>query len=158
MAKVKFFRSFPLVMDSGRMEMLEALLAICHGVAAAPLTVGVKNVLKMNRSKMLCVILMCFGFSLVNAAAQTQPAAGPPAAAPTPPVTSAKAATATATSSAAAVPLPDPQTPQEFFARARALSDLEASGIPFHLKAIYVATGDAEFTGNGTKFERMAHV
>jgi len=47
-------------------------------------------------------------------------------------------------------PLPDPQTPEEFFARARQLSDLEASGIPFHLKATYVASGDAEFTGNGT--------
>ena len=45
--------------------------------------------------------------------------------------------------------LPDPQTPEEFFARARQLSDLEASGIPFHLKATYVASGDAEFTGNG---------
>ena len=50
----------------------------------------------------------------------------------------------------AAAPLPDPQTPEEFFARARALSDLEASGTPFHLKATYVASGDAEFTGNGT--------
>lgn len=95
----------------------------------------------MNRQKLLCVLLMCFGFSLVYAAAQTQPAAGPPAAAPTTPVSSAKAA---------AAPLPDPQTPEEFFARARQLSDLEASGIPFHLKAAYVATGDAEFTGNGT--------
>ncbi|HTU51335.1 MAG TPA: energy transducer TonB [Acidobacteriaceae bacterium] len=95
----------------------------------------------MNRRKMLGVVLMCFGFSLVYAAAQTQPAAGPPASAPTPPSSSAKTAVA---------PLPDPQTPQEFFARARALSDLEASGIPFHLKATYVASGDAEFTGNGT--------
>jgi hypothetical protein len=46
--------------------------------------------------------------------------------------------------------MPDPKTPAEFFARARQLSDLEASGIPFHLKATYVATGDTEFTGNGT--------
>lgn len=29
----------------------------------------------------------------------------------------------------------NPQTPEEFFARARQLSDLEAGGIPFHLKA-----------------------
>ena len=94
----------------------------------------------MNRQKLLCVLLMCFGFSLVYAAAQTQPAAGPPVAAPTPPLPPAKTA----------APLPDPQTPQEFFARARQLSDLEASGIPFHLKATYVASGDAEFTGNGT--------
>jgi hypothetical protein len=46
--------------------------------------------------------------------------------------------------------LPDPKTPQEFFARARALSDLEASGFPFHLKATYVASGDTEFTGSVT--------
>ena len=95
----------------------------------------------MNWLKRLCVVLMCFGFSLVYAAAQTQPAAGPPAAAPTPPLPPGKAA---------AAPFPDPQTPEEFFARARALSDLEASGIPFHLKATYVASGDTEFTGNGT--------
>jgi TonB family protein len=94
----------------------------------------------MNPQKLLCILLMCFAFSLVYAAAQTQPAAGPPAAAPTTPPSSAKAA----------APLPDPQTPQEFFARARQLSDLEGSGIPFHLKATYVASGDAEFTGNGT--------
>ncbi|MGC2510367.1 MAG: hypothetical protein WA430_07350, partial [Acidobacteriaceae bacterium] len=95
----------------------------------------------MNRLKRLCVVLMCFGFSLVYAAAQTQPAASPPAAAPTPPLPPGKTDPA---------PLPDPQTPEEFFARARALSDLEASGIPFHLKATYVASGDTEFTGNGT--------
>jgi TonB family protein len=95
----------------------------------------------MNWQKLLCFVLMCFGFSLVYAAAQTQPAAGPPAAAPATPPSSA---------TAAAAPLPDPKTPEEFFARARQLSDLEASGIPFHLKATYVASGDAEFTGNGT--------
>lgn len=44
----------------------------------------------------------------------------------------------------------NPKTPEEFFSRARQLSDLEAAGIPFHLKATYIATGDAEFTGNGT--------
>jgi TonB family protein len=97
--------------------------------------------LTMNRWKRLCVVLMCFGFSLVYAAAQTQPAASPQAAAPTPPLPPGKTAP---------TPLPDPQTPEEFFARARALSDLEASGVPFHLKATYVASGDAEFTGNGT--------
>jgi TonB family protein len=95
----------------------------------------------MNRQKLLCVLLMCFGFSLVYAAAQTQAAAGPPAAAP---------ATNLPPGKAAATPLPDPKTPEEFFARARQLSDLEASGIPFHLKATYVASGDTEFTGNGT--------
>ena len=95
----------------------------------------------MNRQKLFWVLLMCFGVSVVYAAAQTQPAAGPPAAAPTSPLPPAKAAPA---------PMPDPKTPEEFFARARQLSDLEASGVPFHLKATYVATGDAEFTGNGT--------
>ncbi len=107
--------------------------------------------LKMSRQKLLCVLLMCFGFSLVYAAAQTQPAAGPPAAAP------ASIHRPGETGRAAAAPPPvvatalaDPQTPEEFFARARALSDLEASGIPFHLKATYVASGDTEFTGNGT--------
>jgi TonB family protein len=95
----------------------------------------------MNLQKLLCVSLMCFGSPLVYAAAQTQPAAAPPATAPTSPPSSA---------TAAAAPLPDPKTPEEFFARARQLSDLEASGIPFHLKATYVASGDAEFTGNGT--------
>lgn len=95
----------------------------------------------MNRQTLLCVVLMCFGFSLVYAAAQTEPAASPPASAPTPPLPPGKTAPA---------PLPDPKTPEEFFARARQLSDLEASGIPFHLKATYVASGDAEFTGNGT--------
>ncbi|HWF67726.1 MAG TPA: energy transducer TonB [Acidobacteriaceae bacterium] len=44
----------------------------------------------------------------------------------------------------------NPKTPKEFFARARQFSDLEAAGIPFHLKATYVATGDTEFTGDGT--------
>ena len=43
-----------------------------------------------------------------------------------------------------------PSTPEEFFARARRWSDLIAAGAPFHLKATYVATGDAEFTGSGT--------
>jgi TonB family protein len=85
--------------------------------------------------------LICMGVLVGSAAAQTQPAAGLPAAAP---------ATNPAPEKVAAAPLPDPQTPDEFFARARQLSDLEASGNPFHLKATYVASGDAEFTGNGT--------
>ena len=51
---------------------------------------------------------------------------------------------------AAAIQTAEPKTPAEFFARARQLSDLIAAGIPFHLKATYVATGDTEFTGNGT--------
>ncbi len=50
----------------------------------------------------------------------------------------------------ATAPTANPKTPNEFFARARQLQDLEAAGIPFHLKATYVATGDVEFTGNGT--------
>jgi TonB family protein len=79
-------------------------------------------------SVLLCLMIFC-----AHMLGQTQPEASAPAATP-----------------AAAPALPNPQTPQEFFARARALSDLEASGIPFHLKATYVASGDAEFTGNGT--------
>ena len=51
---------------------------------------------------------------------------------------------------AAAIQTPEPKTPEEFFARARQLSDLEASGIPFHLKATYVASGHTEFIGHGT--------
>lgn len=96
---------------------------------------------------------MCFGSSLVYAAAQTQPAAGPPVSAPAtppPPGETGTAAAAPAVTPSTPAPLPDPKTPEEFFARARQLSDLEASGIPFHLKATYVASGDAEFTGNGT--------
>jgi len=60
----------------------------------------------------------------------------------TPPVT----ATTPATQSTAV----NLKTPEEFFVRARQLSDLEAAGIPFHLKATFVASDDAEFTGNGT--------
>ena len=93
------------------------------GLVETPFEIGAGNRLKMNWQKLLCVPLMCFGFSLVYAAAQTQPAAGSPAAAPTTTPSSGKAAAAS---------LPDPQTPEEFFARARQLSDLEASGIPFH--------------------------
>ena len=55
-----------------------------------------------------------------------------------------------ATTPSAPVVVANPKTPEEFFARARQLSDLEASGIPFHLKATYVASGDTEFKGNGT--------
>jgi len=51
---------------------------------------------------------------------------------------------------ATAATIPTPKTPADFFARARQLSDLEAAGIPFHMKATYVASGNAEFTGNGT--------
>ena len=76
-----------------------------------------------------------------NVVAQTQPAAGSPAATASP---------ATPLNPATPAALPDPKTPEEFFARARQLSDLEASGIPFRLKATYVASGDTEFTGNGT--------
>jgi TonB family protein len=86
---------------------------------------------------LLCLLIFC-----AHMHSQTQSAvAGPLVAAPATNLPSAKVG---------AAPLPDPKTPEEFFARARALSDLEASGIPFHLKATYVASGDAEFTGNGT--------
>jgi hypothetical protein len=105
----------------------------------------------MIRQKLLWAVLMCFGFSLVYAAAHTQSAASPPASALTPPPPPGETGTAAATPPPTVVAtLPDPQTPQEFFARARALSDLTAAAVPFHLKATYVASGDTEFTGNGT--------
>ncbi|MEO6828359.1 MAG: energy transducer TonB [Acidobacteriaceae bacterium] len=62
----------------------------------------------------------------------------------------ANGVSATKLAAAAQPAVANPKTPAEFFARARQLSDLEAAGIPFHLKATYVATGDTEFTGNGT--------
>ncbi len=95
----------------------------------------------MRKPILTCSLLFCLIVSSARMFSQTQPAAGPPASAPATPPPPTKAAVA---------PLPDPQTPEEFFARARQLSDLEAAGIPFHLKATYVASGDAEFTGNGT--------
>jgi TonB family protein len=72
-----------------------------------------------------------------------------------PPAISQSARTAPAGASTPAVAPPvaaiiAPKTPEEFFARARQLSDLKAAGIPFHLKANYVAAGEAEFTGQGT--------
>ncbi len=94
----------------------------------------------MLRPVLACSVLFCLIVSSAQLLCQTQPAAGPSAAAPATPSSVKTAASA----------LPDPKTPQEFFARARQLSDLEASGIPFHLKATYVASGDTEFTGNGT--------
>lgn len=62
----------------------------------------------------------------------------------------------TASAAAPAAKVANPTTPEEFFARARQLSDLIAAGVPFHLKATYVASGDTEFTGNGT-FEEWWH-
>ena len=87
----------------------------------------------MRYFRLLLVLFTCSAFLPVRLHAQTQPASTP--AAPT------QAPVANAA---------NPTTPAEFFARARQLSDLEAAGVPFHLKATYVATGDAEFTGNGT--------
>lgn len=91
----------------------------------------------MRKLSFVLLYFFCLGFRPSLLRSQTQPA---------------NPASPTASASAAAIPgaLTKPQTPAEFFARARQLSDLEASGIPFHLKATYVATGDAEFTGNGT--------
>ena len=97
----------------------------------------------MLRRILVCSVLFCLMGSSAKLACQTKVAASPSAA--------AAATTSTASSTAvAAAPSADPKTPEEFFARARQLSDLEAAGIPFHLKATYVASGDAEFTGNGT--------
>ena len=87
----------------------------------------------MRKRILACTVLFCLIVPSAKLISQTQPAATAPAATP-----------------AVAPTLSNPKTPEEFFARARALSDLEASGNPFHLKATYVASGDAEFTGNGT--------
>ncbi len=84
----------------------------------------------MRQTCGLWTLLLCLLFVPAMLAAQTQPASVP----------------APHTAKAAA----NPKTPKEFLARARQLSDLEAAGIPFHLKGTYVAAGDAEFTGNGT--------
>jgi TonB family protein len=97
----------------------------------------------MLRPVLACSVLFCLIVSSGKLVGQTQPAASAAAAAAAP-------ATPQSSTKVGAVPLPDPETPQEFFARARALSELVASGIPFHLKATYVATGDTEFTGTGT--------
>ena len=87
----------------------------------------------MRYFRLLLVLFFCSAFLPARLHAQTQPASTPAA-----PTQAPVANTA------------NPITPAGFFARARQLSDLEAAGIPFHLKATYVATGDAEFTGNGT--------
>lgn len=88
----------------------------------------------MHRSCLFLFALLCSAVCPLRGFAQAQPPAPPTATAAPPP----------------APVLAKPQTPEEFFARARQLSDLEAAGVPFHLKATYIATGDAEFTGNGT--------
>jgi TonB family protein len=91
-----------------------------------------------------CALLVLFFCPIFPAtlSAQTQAAGAAPV-----PSTAAAAPPASAPSAIATAA--DPQTPAEFFARARQLSDLEAAGIPFHLKATFVASGDAEFKGNG---------
>ncbi len=85
-----------------------------------------------------CTLWLCAALCLWPLHAQTQPASAP------------------ASSTATPAPAANPKTPEEFFARARQLSDLEAAGIPFHLKATFFASGDAEFTGNGTYEEWWA--
>lgn len=104
----------------------------------------------MSKIGLVCAVLICLIVWDALAGAQTQSAAGATAAGAT---AAGPIRTATATTTAVAPPpaaAANPQTPEEFFARARQLSDLEASGIPFHLKATFVASGKTEFTGNGT--------
>ena len=97
----------------------------------------------MRDPRALLVLFICLIFPAATLPAQTQQ--------PTPaPVPSTTSAAPPASAPSAIATAADPQTPAEFFARARQLSDLEASGIPFHLKATFVASGDAEFTGDGT--------
>lgn len=95
----------------------------------------------MRQPRIVPPLLFCLIVSVATLRGQAKPPMPPVAAAPT---------TVPAKSTAATAIYVNPQTPAEFFARARQLSDLEASGIPFHLKATFVATGDTEFTGNGT--------
>ncbi|MGO8719988.1 MAG: energy transducer TonB [Acidobacteriaceae bacterium] len=89
----------------------------------------------MNHLRLFWTCLLCLALGPSPLPAAAQSPATPPALASAP---------------AAVTVLSNPKTPEEFFARARQMSDLEASGIPFHLKATFVASGDAEFTGNGT--------
>jgi TonB family protein len=85
----------------------------------------------MHNLRLLCTLLLCLLLFHAMLRAQATPTA--------PPATSAIPAAAA-----------NPKTPIELLARACQLSDLIAAGIPFQLKASYVATGDAEFTGIGT--------
>ena len=62
----------------------------------------------------------------------------------------ARAARAAALLPPAPIKLPEFKTPEEVFAYTRTLNDPEAAGVPFHAKATFVASGDAEFIGNGT--------
>ncbi|MHB8301261.1 MAG: energy transducer TonB [Acidobacteriaceae bacterium] len=87
----------------------------------------------MHNLRLVLLYLLCSCFCPACLLAQAQPS---PSTAPSATASSAKPVT--------------PKTPAEFFARARQLSDLIAAGVPFHLKATYVASGDTEFTGNGT--------
>ncbi|MGC1781575.1 MAG: energy transducer TonB [Acidobacteriaceae bacterium] len=87
----------------------------------------------MRDSCALLVLFFCLIFPAAALRAQTQPATAAPVPSTTPAPTAA-----------------NPKTPAEFFARARQLSDLEATGIPFHLKATFVASGAANYKANGT--------
>lgn len=97
----------------------------------------------MRQPRIVPIFLLCLILSAATLLGQTKPPTTPAAPAT---ATAPKPATTPATTPA----LPNPKTPAEFFARARQLSDLEASGIPFHLKATFVVSGDKVFTGNGT--------
>lgn len=95
-----------------------------------------------------CVALFfCLVLSAPALHAQAEPASAPaPSAAPV----AAAPTTAPAKSPVTTVISAYPKTPAEFFARARQLSDLEAAGIPFHLKATFVASGETKSMKNGT--------
>lgn len=92
----------------------------------------------MSRLRFFFIFLACLTLQPARLRSQTQP----PGVSGSPPANVAAIA--------------NPKTPEEFFARARQLSDLDAAGIPFHLKATYVALGSvgyqdgAEVSGNGT--------
>lgn len=120
----------------------------------------------MYRSCTPIFLVTCLILATAGLPAQRQPAPTQPAQTTKVPVSAPVAVTAinptpqsaagptatngTTTPTQAAAAFPDPKTPAEFFARAGQYNDLIAGRTPFHMKATFVASGDAEFTGNGT--------
>lgn len=109
----------------------------------------------MHQPRIMPPLLFCLIVSVATLRGQTKPPMPPVAVAPTTvpaksTVATANTKTAAVSTPVAAVPPAYPKTPAEFFARARQWSDLEAAGIPFHLKATFVASGETKSTENGT--------
>lgn len=109
-------------------------------IRRASCTILPLTMMKTRNCFLFLLFVFCLPVLLMGQSTNSTPVANPPS------VSSATIQT----SAPAAAPVQPPKTPGEFFARARQLSDLEAAGVPFHLKATFVATGDAEYIGNGT--------